>query len=96
MFENELIEATSPLKTMGNSRNSAAIQLFGKKYNQNITLVEKPANSDPDNNQDLKFKAKDPRLATSPAIGVGPANQKLRDKKLNFYMNEPLSDLKMS
>ena len=78
MFENELIEATSPPKKVGYSRNSAAMQQFGIKYNQNITLVENPANSDSVNKQDLKIQSKGSKIG---CIGGESANQKLRDKK---------------
>ena len=54
MFENELIEATSPPK----NRNSAAIQQFGQRYSHNKTLLENSTNCDPVNNQDLNFKSK--------------------------------------
>ena len=52
MFENELIEATSPPK----DRNSAAMQQFGLMYSQNKTLLEKSTNQDSDNKKDLNFK----------------------------------------
>ena len=54
MFENELIEATSPPK----NRNSAAIQQFGVRNSHNKTLLEYSTNCDSVNNQDLKFKSK--------------------------------------